>query len=248
MLLNHKVKLITISQHLIALGGIVYYGFSLPAVLTALVFWFLFFGMGVSGGYHKMICHRSFETTKFWRYTLLALGTLSGFGSSIAWTVSHRLHHNNSDTTIDKDPYYPQGGTWNKILAWCVTPRAVPYNPLIVKDLLADPVQKFIHLNYFKILLGSVAVIALISPWLLVFAWALPNVLGYHSIQAVGVISHSYGSQPHDNQDNSRDNYLVGILTFGEGFQNTHHKYPQAYKLHPHDLVGVIIEKFLIRN
>jgi stearoyl-CoA desaturase (delta-9 desaturase) len=119
---------------------------------------------------------------------------------------------------------------------------------MIVKDLLADPVQKFIHLNYFKILFAFVAVLTAINPWLTVFAWAVPNVMGYHSIQAVGVISHSYGDQPHDNHDNSRDNYIVGLLTFGEGFQNTHHKYPQAYKLHPHDIVGIIIERFLIRN
>jgi stearoyl-CoA desaturase (delta-9 desaturase) len=87
-----------------------------------------------------------------------------------------------------------------------------------------------------------------LDPWLTVFAWAIPNVLGYHAIQAVGVLSHSYGQQPYDNKDNSRDNYLIGLLTFGEGFQNTHHQHPQWPRLHKYDLVGYIIERFLIRN
>jgi len=248
MLLNHKVKLITVSQHVIGIVGLIYYWPSLAGILTALICWFLYFGLGVSGGFHKMICHRGFETNKFWRYTLLALGTGSGFGSSVAWTVSHRLHHNNSDTDIEHDPYYPQGTFKNKFISWWVTPRAVPYNPLIVKDLLVDPVQRWIHLNYFKVLFAFVLVLTLINPWLTVFAWALPNVLGYHAIQAVGVISHSVGKQPHDNGDNSRDNYVVGILTFGEGFQNTHHKYPNQYRLHRHDVVGYLIEKFIARQ
>lgn len=248
MLLNHKVKLITIAQHIIAVAGAIYYGIGLLELATVLVGYFLIFGLGVSGGFHKMISHRSFKTNRFWYFILLGLGTLSGFGSSIAWTVSHRLHHTNSDISIDKDPYYPQGSTWDRIVAWCVTPRAVPYNPMIVKDLLADPVQKFIHLDYFKIFFGLVALIALISPWALVFAWAIPCVLSYHAIQAVGVLSHTYGTQPHDNHDNSRDNYLVGILTFGEGFQNTHHWDPGLYKLHPHDLVGIFIERFVAKK
>lgn len=245
MLLNHKVKLVTILQHLIMIVGLAYYGLTLTAVFTALIGYFIFFGLGVSAGYHKLICHRSFETSTVYKYLLLILGTFSGFGSSIAWTVSHRLHHNNSDVSIERDPYYPQA---NKFTSWWVTPRAVDFNPLIVKDLLQDPVQKYIHLNYFKILFSGVILLTALDPWLTVFAWAIPNVLGYHAIQAVGVLSHSYGQQPYDNKDNSRDNYLIGLLTFGEGFQNTHHQHPQWPRLHKYDLVGFIIQRFLVRN
>lgn len=246
MLLNHKVKLVTVAQHVITLAGLYYYGISTAGIVTALAFYFLYFGLGVSGGFHKMICHRAFKTSNFWRYTLLALGTMSGFGSSIAWTVSHRLHHSNSDTSIEKDPYYPQGTLWNKFTSWWVTPRAVPYSPMLVKDLLADPMQKWIHLHYFKLLFAFVAVVTIINPWLTVFAWALPNVLGYHAIQAVGTISHTCGTQPYDNHDNSRDNIVVGVLTFGEGFQNTHHQHPGWYKLHKTDIVGIIINRIKI--
>ena len=241
MQLNHKVKLVTISQHIIAITGIWYYGLSVASIATLLFFYFVYFGLGISGGYHKLFCHRSFETTKFWRRLLLAIGTTSGFGSSIAWSLSHRLHHMNSDQSVDKDPYYPQGGFWAKVRAWAVTPRNVPYNPLVIRDMLKDPEQMFIHLHYFKILGLFLVILTAINPWLTVFVWAIPNVLGYHAIQAVGVLSHSYGSQPYDNHDNSRNNYIVGILTFGEGFQNTHHQYPSIYKLHNHDIVGHFI-------
>lgn len=245
MQLNHKVKLITVSQHIIAVVGCIYYGVNLAAVLTALAMYFVFFGLGISGGYHKLFCHRAFKTTVFWRRTLLAIGTFSGFGSSIAWSLSHRLHHKNSDISIEVDPYYPQGTFWNKFTSWWVTPRNVPYNPLVIKDMLVDPEQVWVHQRYFTILFAFVLIITTINPWLLVFAWAWPNVLGYHAIQAVGTISHSHGTQPYDNHDNSRDNIVVGVLTFGEGFQNTHHQYPGLYKLHSTDLVGILIEKFI---
>lgn len=243
MQLNHKVKLITIIQHIIAVVGLYYFGFDWLSALTVLFFYFIFFGLGVSGGYHKLFCHRSFETTKFWRRVLLALGTASGLGSSVAWSLSHRLHHKYSDQGIDKDPYYPQGGFWPALVAWWVVPRNVPYNPLIIRDLLADSEQRVIHDHYFKILGTFVLVITAINPWLTVFVWAIPNVLGYHAIQAVGVVSHSFGLQKYNNHDNSRDNFWVGILTFGEGFQNTHHYVPGAYRLHKYDLVGILIER-----
>lgn len=245
MQLNHKVKLVTVAQHVIALAGLYFYGISWSSALTILFFYFIFFGLGVSGGYHKLFCHRSFETTTFWRRTLLALGVASGLGSSVAWSLSHRLHHKHSDQGIDKDPYYPQGGFWSAFVAWWIVPRNVAYNPLIIRDLLADREQRFIHDHYFKILGTFVLVLTAINPWLTVFVWAIPNVLGYHAIQAVGVISHSFGSQPHNNHDNSRNNFWVGILTFGEGFQNTHHYTPSSYRLHRYDLVGYIIERFL---
>jgi stearoyl-CoA desaturase (delta-9 desaturase) len=242
MQLNHKVKLVTILQHVIAVAGVAYYGITWAGVITALVFYFVFFGLGISGGFHKLFCHRSFKTNKFWRRTLLAIGTFSGFGSSIAWSLSHRLHHKFSDQGIDVDPYYPQA---NKFTSWWVTPRNVPYNPLIIKDMLVDAEQLYIHTHYFKILFTFVLLLTAVNPWLTVFAWAIPNVLGYHAIQAVGTLSHSYGTQPYDNRDNSRDNIFVGILTFGEGFQNTHHQYPGWYKLDRTDIVGIIIDKFI---
>lgn len=245
MLLNHKVKLITVSQHLIAIFGVIFYGVDFLTIATVLAMYFVYFGLGISGGYHKLFCHRSFKTNKFWRRMLLAIGTASGFGSSIAWSLSHRLHHKHSDTDIETDPYYPQGTVWNKFTSWWVTPRNVPYNPLIIKDMLVDPEQVFVHQHYFKILFSFLIVLTAINPWLLVFAWAWPNVLGYHAIQAVGTISHSYGPQPYDNRDNSRDNAIVGVLTFGEGFQNTHHQFPGLYKLHSTDIVGTIIEKLI---
>lgn len=248
MQLNHKVKLITISQHIIAVAGLIYYGFNLASLLTVLFLYFVYFGLGVSGGYHKMISHRSFKTTRLKKYLLLYIGAFSGLGSSVAWSLSHRLHHAFSDQGIDKDPYYPQGGFFPALVAWWVVPRNVPYNPLIIRDLLTDPDQRFLHEHYFKILGTFVLILALINPWLVVFAWAWPNVLGYHAIQAVGVISHTFGSRPYDNKDNSRDNIVVGVLAFGEGFQNTHHKYPGQHRLHKYDIVGWFLERFIIKK
>jgi stearoyl-CoA desaturase (delta-9 desaturase) len=248
MELNHKLKLLALTQHLIGILGIFYYGVSAVTFFVVLFFYFLYFGVGISAGFHRLICHKSYQCADIVKKILLIIGTLSGAGSSVAWVLSHRLHHLHSDKNISMDPYYPQGNFWSKIKAWIVTPRNVPYNPLIIKDVLKDKFQLFLHRHYFKFIWLYVILLAIVNPWLVVFAWAVPNILSYHAMQSVGVLSHTYGKKIHDTHDNSRNNLVVGILTFGEGFQNTHHKYPYNFNFDNLDLIGLILEKLRKNN
>jgi stearoyl-CoA desaturase (delta-9 desaturase) len=50
----------------------------------------------------------------------------------------------------------------------------------------------------------------------------------YHATYSVNSFAHLFGSRRFDTVDESRNNWLVAILTLGEGWHNNHHRYPSA--------------------
>ena len=68
----------------------------------------------------------------------------------------------------------------------------------------------------------------------------------HNVIWAVNSIGHTWGSRPSSEQDQSRNNWILAVLTFGEGWHNNHHAAPrcaynnwQGYEI---DLNGAIIK------
>lgn len=238
---HHKVKLTIFMQHVIAVAGIMYYWPSMLGLILAIFCWFVYYGVGISAAFHKMACHKSFATYNWLEKAMLTAGTLSGMGSSIAWIAVHRLHHAYSDRSLELDPYYPQGGLLKQFEAWVISPRSTNIPPGVIKDLMRNSYHRFTHNHYYKILFLWIFLLTIISPWLLVFAWAVPNVMTYHALQAVGIIGHNYGSQPNDTGCNARDNFVLGLITLGEGWQNTHHHRPNDYILNRWDIMGQFI-------
>ena len=49
-----------------------------------------------------------------------------------------------------------------------------------------------------------------------------------HTMFAVNSICHTFGSQPFQTGDESRNNRLIAVLAFGEGWHNNHHAFPAA--------------------
>lgn len=244
-----KVRIITALQHLTAVAGIVYWWPNIAVgVLLSIVCWFMIFGLGVSAGYHRLTAHRAFTCSQTWQHILLSLGAMAGFGSSIAWTAAHRLHHQHSDVSKELDPYWPHGTWWQRTVSWWTTPRPVTGAGSAVKDLVRSREHQWWHRNYFRLTTVWVVVLSVVSPWLLVFAWALPGILSYYSIQAVGHCGHNGKIQPHNNNDHSSDPLWLGIITLGEGWQNTHHHRPQQLQMHRWDITGWFIARFVAQN
>src|ERR1700755_1697885 len=58
---------------------------------------YVFTGLGVTVGFHRLFTHRSFKTGKAVRATLAALGSMAIEGPVISWVADHRKHHTFSD-------------------------------------------------------------------------------------------------------------------------------------------------------
>jgi stearoyl-CoA desaturase (delta-9 desaturase) len=56
-----------------------------------------------------------------------------------------------------------------------------------------------------------------------VWGYVIATVLLYHCTFAINSLAHLFGSRRFDTPDHSRNNWLLALITFGEGWHNNHH-------------------------
>lgn len=239
----HKLKLIILSQHVISIVGLIYF-FSWPGLLIAFLMWQFYYSFGMILGFHRIFAHKSYETSNRTNVLMLLAGSLSGMGSSIGWVGQHRWHHAFADQP-DKDPYYSKFTIWEKFKAWFLYPSNIEFKVSVVKDLIKSPQHLFFHKHYYKILFVWVVLLSLVSPYAVIYAWALPNVMTYTALTIVGVFGHNVGTQPHSQTEQGRDSHFLSFFTLGESYQNMHHVNPAAKIQGRFDFIGYASKLFL---
>lgn len=181
--------------------------------------------LGITAGYHRMISHRSFETSTPMRYMLLFFGLLAGQGSPIFWAVTHRgMHHPHSDTT--RDPHSPMHGFWHSWLLWLWKIEESDINARSVVDLIRDPVISFVHKYYMPLYWGSNILIILIFGFNFWLWFAIvPSIIAFHSYSITNSLNHyrSLGYRNYETKDNSTNVVWLWPLVLGECWHNNHH-------------------------
>lgn len=213
-----------------------------PQVVMILVGYFLYSGLGVSIFYHRYWSHRSFKTSRFMEVLGTAFGVLAGRGSPLGWVAVHRLHHKHADG--DLDPHSPSRFSWKVFL-----PHLLEYgdriSPFMIKDLLASKVHRWVNSYYNVILLVWVLLLAAIGIDVLLYFWVVPVALTAWVLNLFVFLSHVRGYRSYSTRDNSRNNWLISLLLWGEGWHNNHHHNPGWWNLHKKwweiDLSGMII-------
>jgi stearoyl-CoA desaturase (delta-9 desaturase) len=65
-----------------------------------------------------------------------------------------------------------------------------------------------------------------IGGWpLFVWAFCLGTALLWHDTFTINSLSHLFGSRRYETSDTSRNNWLLALLTLGEGWHNNHHHF-----------------------
>ena len=186
--------------------------------------WIVFFftgALGMSGTYHRLLSHKSYDPPKWWIYLGTLFGTLGGTGSSIAWCAVHREHHRFTDT--EKDPHSPHHHGF-----WRVQFLSMFHNPHVkyVPDLLRSSFHINMHKYYWLIHAFYALALYTIDPFALVYAWLFPSFILWHAGSSINTWSHTIGWQNHDSKDTSTNHWLTGIFVWGEGWHNNHHYNP----------------------
>jgi len=202
---------------------------------------------GVSMGYHRYLAHRAFKTSNFFRAFILICGSMAGQGPILFWVTTHRRHHTYSDRP--GDPHSPNlkgesrldrlRGLWYAHMPWMLSPEMSSWS-FFAQDVLRDRALFFFNQTYIYWVLLGLAVPAA-AGGLLTMSWAgawsgfifgglARMFLANQFAWCVGSICHRYGSRPFENNDHSTNNWIVAILTFGEGLQNNHHAFPAWYR------------------
>ena len=194
--------------------------------LTLFVVLYLLTGIGTTVGYHRLVAHESFRTRPSVKAVLLALGAMNVQGQVINWAAYHRRHHAHSDR--EGDPHSPREGLLHAHVGWLF--RASPAErERYCKRLLADPVVVLIDRTAVVWTLAGLLIPYIVAGSTgLLWGGLVRIAFTNHVTFAVNSICHMYGSRPFATKDASRNNLLIGLLGFGEGWHNNHHAFPRA--------------------
>jgi stearoyl-CoA desaturase (delta-9 desaturase) len=206
-------------------------------VLTVVLHW-LTGGIGICLGFHRYFTHASFQTTRWMRWLLAWLGGLAGEGSAIDWVANHRKHHAHSD--LPGDPHSPLDGKWWSHVFWLAWryPREEQEAHIAhwAPDMNRDPILQFMKTTFllWHFVLGG-ALYALgyamggqpMAVSFLVWGIFVRLCFVLHATWFVNSASHIWGYRNYVTTDQSRNNWWVALLTYGEGWHNNHHAFPR---------------------
>lgn len=194
-------------------------------------------GLSITAGYHRLWAHKSYDAHPIVKYVLLLGATLAVESSAFDWCSGHRIHHRHVDDEYD-DPYSARRGFWFSHIGWML--RKYPsgqYDYKNIPDLKKDKLLTLQHKYYgFWVVATNVVVLAIIGLitgdmlGTFVIAGLLRLVLTHHFTFFINSLCHMFGTRPYTDENTARDNGLLALLTWGEGYHNYHHYFQYDYR------------------
>jgi stearoyl-CoA desaturase (Delta-9 desaturase) len=212
---------------------LVTHGLGWPESLTFLCLW-LAVGLSVTGGYHRLFAHRTYQAAWPVRLLYLVFGAAALENSVLNWTADHRVHHSNVDH--ERDPYNIQKGFWWAHMGWIFF-EGDPPGHSVVRDLLEDPLvvwqDRWYGLLGLGVSFGIPLIVGLATGRVLgclLIGGVLRVVVSHHGTFFINSLCHMVGRQPYSREHSARDSAVMAVLAFGEGYHNYHHSFPFDYR------------------
>jgi stearoyl-CoA desaturase (delta-9 desaturase) len=183
---------------------------------------------GITGAYHRYFAHRSYKTGRIFQFVLAWLGCSALQKGPLWWAAHHREHHRYSDTP--KDPHSPyETSFWWSHVGWVLSEEHVDTPVEVIPDLTRFPELRWLDNNHWipGVLLGVLCY--LLGGWSgLVWGFVVSTILTYHATFTINSLSHLFGNRRYATEDDSRNNFLLALITLGEGWHNNHHHYQSS--------------------
>jgi stearoyl-CoA desaturase (Delta-9 desaturase) len=215
--------------------------------LTVFAIVYVLTGLGVTVGFHRLFTHRSFKTSHALRAVFGALGSAAIEGPVISWVADHRKHHACSDKEGDPhSPHVGHGTGWRGTLrgllhahvGWLFIHTHRGSKKRFAPDLLKDPVIRFIDATFLLwaaiglaipfglgVALGGSVIAGLTG---LLWGGAVRMFVVHHVTYSINSLCHTFGRQPFNTKDESRNLAWLAPITFGEAWHNNHHAFPTS--------------------
>lgn len=210
-------------SHLLCFGAF-FVGFRWQYVLLAVISYSVRM-FGVTAGYHRYFSHRAFKTSRIFQFLLAFLAQTAIQKGVLWWAANHRHHHRYSDQP--EDIHSPSlKGFWYSHMIWIVSERyeATDFNR--VKDFARFPELRGLNKYHLVPSLVFVPLLwALGGVELVLWVGVIPTVLLWHGTFTINSLSHIFGTRRYLTTDTSRNNWLLALITSGEGWHNNHHFY-----------------------
>ena len=223
--------------------------------LALLAVMYVLTGFGVTVGFHRMLTHRSFATSKPVEYFFAAAGSMAVQGPVIHWVADHRKHHAHTDE--EGDPHSPHVGRGAGLLGairgllhahvgWLVSDHGKAERRRYARDLVEDRGMRLINRSFLG-LVGLGLLLPAAAGWLITgeLSGALTGLLWgglvrvfllHHVTWSINSICHFFGRRRFDIEDKSTNVAWLAIPTFGESWHHNHHTFPRSAR---HGLSGL---------
>ncbi len=228
-----------IALHL-ACVAVIWVGVSGIAVATAAALYVVRM-FAITAFYHRYFSHRAFRTSRIVQFVFAAIGASSVQRGPLWWAAHHRNHHRHADDELDPHSPVRRGFLWSHV-GWFLTPHGFRTDWSMIRDLARFPELRL--LDRFDILMPLLLAVGLYGTgrWLssaqpqfgtnglqlVVWGFCISTVVLFHATFMINSLAHRFGSRRFGTRDASRNNWLLALITFGEGWHNNHHRFPGA--------------------
>eukprot|EP00127_Corallochytrium_limacisporum_P005573 Clim_evm90s207 gene=Clim_evmTU90s207 len=198
---------------------------------------YLLTGLSITAGYHRAMSHRSYKSHWTLELFFALFGVAAMEGSALWWCRNHRSHHRWTDTP--KDPYnVGKGFLWAHIGWMLFHQKAEEVGPSDIADLKRSPILRFQHKYYAPLVLVMGVIFPTVvaglgwGDWTGGFLWAciVRMVFVHHATFCVNSLAHYLGDNTYSDHQTAVDSIITALVTFGEGYHNFHHEFPQDYR------------------
>jgi stearoyl-CoA desaturase (delta-9 desaturase) len=220
--------------------GVIWTGWSWTAVALAVALYGIRM-FAITGFYHRYFSHRTFRTSRAAQFLFAALGSAAVQRGALWWAAVHRHHHQHSDQ--EQDVHSPGvSGFWWAHIGWMTSSKNFPTDYGAVRDLAKYP--ELVFLNRFDMVVPAGFAAALYAlgeilntfapglgtsgAQLLVWGFFVSTVFLLHGTLMINSLAHVFGHRRFKTSDDSRNNFLLALITLGEGWHNNHHRFMNA--------------------
>ncbi len=234
---NFKTGIFLIVYQTALIPGLIWYFSFFTPSLTLIACMLLLLctgGFSITAGYHRLFSHKCFKTNPVIESIILFFASTTIQGSALRWCNDHRKHHAYVDT--DADPYSINKGFFYAHFFWMLE-KQEEIDPRTVRDLMQNRRVMFQHRFDNICMFGSNFLIFLavgfflddfvgaffIGCWLRLF-------LQHHTTWFINSLAHTWGTQPFCREHSAVNNFIISLLTFGEGYHNFHHTFANDYR------------------
>jgi stearoyl-CoA desaturase (Delta-9 desaturase) len=236
------------------------------AIMAAM---YLVIALGVTIGFHRLLTHRSFQTSKPLEYVFAALGSMAVQGPVIAWVADHRKHHAHTD--VEGDPHSPHvghgdgvrgvlAGLWHAHVGWLLAEQGRADWKRYAPDLYEDRGMRAINRSFVALVVAGLAIPALagfaVSGTLagaatgLLWGGLVRVFFLHHVTWSINSVCHFLGSRRFATDDHSTNVFWLALPSLGESWHHNHHAFPRSavhglrwWELDPSSLVIAAMEK-----
>jgi stearoyl-CoA desaturase (Delta-9 desaturase) len=205
---------------------------------------YIFTGVGITVGFHRLLTHRAFQTYPWLERTFAVMGSLAVEGSVLDWVADHRKHHAHADK--EGDPHSPHvghgsglRGLWHAHTGWLLETQGQADWKRYATELYEDRKMRQIGRRFPFLVIVSLAIPTLagfvldgftLRGALMGYIWGglVRIFLVHHVTWSVNSICHFFGRRRFEIEDQSTNVAWLALFSLGESWHHNHHAFPRS--------------------